>query len=313
MSTESDFQDKLKACIKMCIVYLEDLKVDRQLDADTFDSRSFQETMVCLGKILSHDATKFTLSCKPPRKPTDSVRMISEISNTLYRIMGFYNTIPNAIGKTYKICYRSIVRDMLNGVINLCSSFMDNEYVDAELKKKLSYMASTAVLWETCKEMESLPKDNKEAVIQSWKSIDATIKDAKKEVHEIVSGSTDKWDEDEDVMDLDEEELEVAKTCAKLVDMALFIMTKIERRCIRENPNPSIQWLDDIYNRAKVLMDETDILVSQIYDEDASFMREQIKHYIEVSKETVGLAKQAGADEHAEWFSMCENKYDSMV
>lgn len=62
MSTEEDFQgnaiyvcaqritdcvpiDKLKACCKMCVVYLEDLKKDRDVDMSDFNTVSFQETM----------------------------------------------------------------------------------------------------------------------------------------------------------------------------------------------------------------------------------------------------------------------------
>lgn len=62
MSTEDDFQgndssmsaqqdidqlltDKLKACCKMCIVYLEDLKKNRDVEMSDFNTVSFQETM----------------------------------------------------------------------------------------------------------------------------------------------------------------------------------------------------------------------------------------------------------------------------
>lgn len=62
MSTEDDFQgndspmsiqqdidqlltDKLKACCKMCIVYLEDLKKNRDVEMPDFNTVSFQETM----------------------------------------------------------------------------------------------------------------------------------------------------------------------------------------------------------------------------------------------------------------------------
>ena len=71
----------------------------------------------------------------------------------------------------------------------------------------------------------------------------------------------DQWDEEEDAMELDEEELEVAKTCAKLVDMAPFAMMKIESRCFRDNPHPSTEWLDEVYSKATELMEETDTLV----------------------------------------------------
>ncbi|KAG1240718.1 hypothetical protein G6F68_017389 [Rhizopus microsporus] len=90
----------------MCTLYLDELKEERKVTNDEFDTAGFQEKMVNLGKVLSHDATKFTLSCKPPRKVSDAIRMIQEVSNTVYRIVGFYNTIPDKVGKVFKNAYR---------------------------------------------------------------------------------------------------------------------------------------------------------------------------------------------------------------
>jgi hypothetical protein len=242
--------------------------------------------------------------------------MISEISNTLYRLVGFYNTVPNSSGIVYKDAYKSSTRELLSGVISLCSSFMskDNE---EETRKKVSFMVPTAALWDSCKDMIHLPKSNKEAVLNAWKSTTETLKDAKSEVHEIASGNDasegfDDNEEGDNETDLSEEELEMAKQCAKLVDMAVFVMQKIERRCIRESEQCSVRWLDDLYKAARKLVDETDVLVSQIYDEDVMTMKEEVKKYIEYSKEVVNIAKQHTTEEHADWFAMCENKYDSM-
>lgn len=241
--------------------------------------------------------------------------MISELSNTLYRLVGFYNTIPKSSGKVYKASYRSMVREVLYGIISLCSTFMTEE---SKKEAAPSFMVSTAAVWETCKEMELLPKSNKDAVLASFKTLQETIKDAKSEVHDIINGQDksegfDGGDSEDEATDLSEEELEVAKQCAKLVDMAVFVLQKINQRCIRENPNPSTLWLDDIFDLAQELIDETDVLVSQIYDEDVPTMKQQVAKYTEVSRKLVQLAKQQAAEEHAAWFAMCENKYDSMT
>ncbi|KAI8988398.1 Grap2 and cyclin-D-interacting-domain-containing protein [Mycotypha africana] len=318
MSTEEEFQAKLKACCKMCNVYLDDLKEDRKVEASSdFNTATFQQTMVNLGKILSHNATKFTLSCKPPRKPSDAIHMSGEISNTLYRIVGFYHTVPNSSGKLYKSAYRSLLRDILNGVISLCTSFMSEENKKETEKEqqqnKLPFMIPTAALWETCEEAMSdinLPKNNKEATLKAWKRLTETLNDAREEVHNIVAGQDkslgfdDNEDTDDERTNLNEEELEVAKQCAKLVDMAAFVMQKIERRCIKERAEMDVpvRWLDDIYEKLKDLVDETDVLVSQIYEEDCNTMKEEAKKYTRASIELVKLAKQCAPEEHTEWF-----------
>ncbi|KAG1168711.1 hypothetical protein G6F70_008966 [Rhizopus microsporus] len=294
MSTEEEFQ--------------EEIREERNVIDDKFNTVAFKDTMVNLGKVLSHDATKFTLSCKPPRKPNDAIRMIQEISNTVYRIVGFYHTIPVSAGKTYKTQYRLAVNELIQGVMSLCSNFLPEEH-------KISFMVPTAAIWDSCKELEKLPKNNQEAVILAWHELEGTLKDAKTEVHEIVAGEdrSEGFDDNEgsdDETELGQEELEVAKSCAKLVDMAVFVLQKIERRCLRNSE--SVTWLDDVYTAASQLVDETDLLVSQIYDEDAAYMKEQVKRYIEHSISLVKIAKQEAKGEHADWFAMCENKYESM-
>ncbi|CAO3617156.1 unnamed protein product [Mucor hiemalis] len=306
MATEEDFQVKLKACVHMCLGYYEDLKKDRPVE----------EKQWKIGKILSCNATKFSISCKPPRKPEDSAHMVSEVSNTLYRIVGFFNTVPSTCGKVYKDAYRSSCRELLQGIISLSSTFMSKENAE-ETRKQMSFMVPTAALWDSCKDMALLPKNNKQAVLNAWKILNETLKDAKSEVHEIIAGEDksegfDDNEEEDDETDLSEEEMEVAKQCAKLVDMTVFVMQKIERRCIRESENCPVQWLDDVYEHARKLVDETDILVSQIYDEDAVTMKEEVKKYIECAKKVVSIAKHNTTEEHLEWFSMCENKYESM-
>ncbi|KAI9282367.1 Grap2 and cyclin-D-interacting-domain-containing protein [Sporodiniella umbellata] len=293
----------------MLSLYLYELKQDRKISNEEFDTIAFKETTLNLGKILSHDATKLTLSCKPPRKVPDAIRMIQEISNTVYRVIGFFNTIPTEAGLNYKRAYQIVVNELLLGVASLCSNFMT--------EKNSSFMVPTAAIWDTCKDLENLPKDNKEAVLKRWNTIQANLKDAKSEVHDIVKGEDrsegyDNNEGEDDETDLGEEELEVAKTCAKLVDMTVFVMQKIERRCIRENKKAPVQWLDEVYASAEKLADETDVLVSQIYDEDAIYMKEQVKLYIECSRDLVAIAKRQAEGEHADWFAMCENKYDSM-
>ncbi|KAI8878969.1 hypothetical protein K501DRAFT_194638 [Backusella circina FSU 941] len=301
----------------MCFVYLDDLKVDRSADTKDFDTKEFQLKMANLGKILSHDATKFALACKPPRKPVDAIRMVSEISNTIYRLVGFYNTIPKEKGQGYRDAYKSSASDLLLGVISLCSSFMDKKN-EEETKKKLVFMVPTAALWDHCNEMTHLPKDNKEAVLGAWKSIQETLKDAQSEVHDIasgedISGGFDDEEEEEDKTEaLDEEELEMAKTCSKLVDMSMFVTQKIERRCVRENQNPPVEWLDLIYNKAKKLVDETDVLVSQLYDEEVETMKKEVEKYIKLAGDLVKTAKEQATPEHAKWFEICENKYATM-
>ncbi|KAG0174294.1 hypothetical protein DFQ28_002668 [Apophysomyces sp. BC1034] len=291
MASEEDFQAKLQACHVMCSTYLEDLKEERQVEGEEkFDSVKHQDTMVKLSKILAHDATKLTLACKPPRKPEDAIKMIQEISNTFYRIVGFHHTIPSEAGKIYKATYATMLRGLLQGAMSLCGSFMTT--------KPSSFMVPTAVLWETCKEMErSAPADNKVAVRRKWVSMRELVMDAKSEVLEIAEEETER---------------RAAKQCADLVSLTTLLFQKIERRSIPDSK--SMTWLDRVCESGQTVADEVDVLVSQLYDtEDDSIMHAPLLKFVDCVTELVDIVQEDAKDEHAKWFEMCMVKVNSIV
>ena len=245
-----------------------------------------------LAKVLSHDATKFTIACKPPRKPTDGIRMVDEMSNTFFRIVGFYNTIPASAGQQYRDTYRKAIRDLLMGALSLWHTFRDDD--DGK------FMVPTAALWETCKMMEtSLPANNQAAVIAQWKDMQATMEDAKQEVHDLAEG------QDEDI---EPEMKPVAAQCAKLVDLAVFVSTKIERRCLRQTKDVKI--CDQFYIKSSALADETDVVVSQLYDvDDPEEMRtKHIAAYVDCLCDLMAFAQKHTTEEHAKWFEVRREK-----
>ncbi|KAI9317023.1 hypothetical protein BX666DRAFT_135060 [Dichotomocladium elegans] len=276
----------------MCEAYMADLKVQRPVTDTAFDTEKMKDTVSKLAKVLSHDATKLTLACKPPRKPAEGIKMISEMSNTFYRLVGFYNTIPNTAGNEYKLQYRAAIRDALAGALALCQTFRTDQ----------TFMVSTAELWETCKAMETaMPANNQEAVLRKWKEMVVLMNDAKSEVHGLVSG--EEHDEDEEA--LDEDQVEVAKKVAKLVDLCILACTKIERRCIRE---VTAEACDAILELGIALGDETDVVVSQIYDADREEMKQHMNTYVSCALELIALAQKNTTEEHAKWFEMCKLK-----
>ncbi|KAI8144945.1 Grap2 and cyclin-D-interacting-domain-containing protein [Fennellomyces sp. T-0311] len=289
----------------MAETYLSDLKTERPVNDPEFDTKHMNDTIAKLSKVLSHDATKLTLACKPPRKPEDGIKMIDEISNTFFRLLGFYNTIPIQAGKAYKLAYRAVIRELLLGQISLCNSFSD--------KPKSGFMVPTAVLWETCKAMETqLPADNRAAVLKQWKSMQETLNDAKAEVHDVADGNGgggfDEEDEDEE---MSPEQIAVAKRCAQLVDLAVFICVKIERRCIKE---ADIELCDQLADAGHALANETDDLVSQLYDSDPETIRtKHIKAYVAKASALIQIAQKVSLpEEHEKWFEMCAKKLQEL-
>ncbi|OAD73841.1 hypothetical protein PHYBLDRAFT_186950 [Phycomyces blakesleeanus NRRL 1555(-)] len=314
MATEEDVQTKLKACCAMCMGYLNDLKDTPQIEeSKDFDSVKFKDTMAKLGQILSHDATKLTLACKPPRQPADAIKMIQEISNTLFRLLGFYHSIPISAGRAYLAAYTSLMRGVLQGTHTLCSTFSG----DAP-----TFMIPTAVLWENCAALGKSPKNNEEAVRKLWIGFEETLKDAKSEAREMLNEEEDE-DDFEDSEDSEEEEAKekptedqiaakkaITEKCVQLTDLTVLIYKKIEVRCLDLG---SIEWLDRVSEHGNNVVDETDVLISQLYEEDADAMTVFVNKHVKQCIDLVKIAQEVAKDEHAKWFEMCATKLETLT
>ncbi|KAI7872358.1 hypothetical protein BDF14DRAFT_1992525 [Spinellus fusiger] len=308
MATEQDVQNRLNACCTLCIAYLKDLKEPHQVDSPEFDPEQFKDTMGKIGQVLSHDATKLSLACKPPRKVEDAIQMVQELCNTLYRLLGFYHTIPTASGNAYRTAYSNLVRDILQGAHTLCTTFKG---------ESPTFMVPTAILWESCTALGKSPKNNEAAIRIQWDILQETLKDAKSEVHSIL-------EEEEEEEEKEKEETSTPKTqesieqqkaltlkCTQLVDLTVLIYKKIQLRCLVGDG--SVEWLDTLHQHAITVVDETDVLVSQLYEEDAESMPQHICAYVGHCLALVQIAQQVAKDENLKWFEMCAAKLESLA
>ncbi|ORZ26157.1 Grap2 and cyclin-D-interacting-domain-containing protein [Absidia repens] len=285
---------------------------------DFFDQAKLQDKMQKLCMILSHDATKLTLACKPPRKPEDASKMIDEMSNTLYRIVGFYYDIPSNHGNTptsintFRKAYRSMVDGLLRGTISLLISFMDKS---AAPTHSSPFMLSTAALWETCKSASSLPSDNQQAVANEWKLLMETLADAKNETDNMKSSADDHdnvataaIDDDffDDEMDLDlEVDPVVAKKCVSLVGLTQLLFQKIQKRCI---------FSDALMLEGEEVMELVDVMVSKAYDLDPEDMVPVMQDYVNKVDGLIQVALSASGQENdVVWFKMCATKLSTII
>ncbi|KAI8071619.1 hypothetical protein BC940DRAFT_252313 [Gongronella butleri] len=335
MTTEKHFQQKLQQTCKLLSGSLDDLhktsddlaQVQQSLAQcsvndtsskgsgkdsanDAFDSPGLQEKMKNLCLVLSHDATKFTLACKPPRKPQDATKMLEDINNTLLRTIGFFYDIPASAAtglKTYRKAYRMFVDSVLRSSISLLASFLDNEH-QLDASSSNSFMMSTAALWEVCKMAPAqLPRDNAQAVALEWKQLLETLADAKNEADEMSettdrdSGVISDGDEDSD-FDIEVDPV-IAKRCALLVALTRLLFQKIQKRCTMT---------DELLAHGKHIVEETDVLVSRAYDLEVDEMTAAMNEYIDTVRPLVNVAQQDADKENQAWFTMCLTKYEEI-
>ncbi|KAI9020083.1 hypothetical protein CLU79DRAFT_757083 [Phycomyces nitens] len=236
-----------------------------------------------------------------------------EISNTLFRLLGFYHSIPISAGRTYLAAYTTLVRGALQGTHTLCSTFSGDTP---------TFMIPTAVLWENCAALGKSPKNNEEAVQRRWIGFEETLKDAKSEAREMLNEEEDE-DDFEDSEDSEEEEARekpseeevaakkaITEKCAQLADLTVLIFKKIQVRCLDVG---KVEWLDRVCDQGNRVVDETDVLISQLYEEDAESMGLLVNKYVEQCIDLVKIAQEVAKAEHAKWFEMCATKLETLA
>ncbi|KAI8099269.1 uncharacterized protein BX664DRAFT_320889 [Halteromyces radiatus] len=342
MSNETDFQEKLQKGYNMLTsnlqeLYNKDMDDRRQLEQiqkdmakcqvkddstkeSSFDQDKLRDTMQKLCVILSHDATKLTLACKPPRKPQDAIKMVDEMSNTLYRIVGFYYDIPlngQYMINTYRKAYKTFIDRLLRGAISLLVSFMDSDRAAAcSSSSSSSFMLSTAALWETCKSASHLPANNQQAVAAEWKVLLETLDDVKNETNDMVprdgemnddhdSGiAADEEDEDDMAMDMDVDP-QVARQCVSLVGLTYLLFQKIQKRCT---------FSDSLLAQGKAVAEEVDVMVSKAYDLEPEEMVVVMQEYVNKVDSLIKVASNASNQENdSVWFNMCATKLSAII
>ncbi|ORX51310.1 hypothetical protein DM01DRAFT_1337357 [Hesseltinella vesiculosa] len=283
----------------------------KRADDQAFDSAALQEKMKKLCLVLSHDATKFTLACKPPRKPQEGLRMLQEFTNTMLRLIGFFYDIPAEASSdliAYRKAYKSLVDKLLRNSVSLLSTFLDDDH-RLDTGSSASFMLPTAAFWEVCKSSPAkLPKDNQQAVAFEWNDLLEILADAKKEAEEMGQ-STDKdsgviSDGDED-SDFDiEVDPSVAKRCVLFASLTRMLFQKIQKRC---------RLSDQLLKQGTIVTEETDVLISKAYDMEPSEMKQVMEHYITAVRKLIDVGQLASDEENKEWFTMCYAKYDEIL
>ncbi|KAF9419303.1 hypothetical protein BGZ76_004268 [Entomortierella beljakovae] len=253
-------QQKIRSLVEMAMSYRVDLKplsvpaVPETLDAlveqlnsklnindqqqnqqdqqeEAWDGESFGVKLANLGQLLSNDATKATLACKPPAEPKSVIAMVNAFGETCFRLAGFIDSIPVKVaGQTYKREIQSLANDIFFAVAGLMNEFLDikDEKVIQLQQQKLAvkpisdnnnnnpprsskpaaaagtdekddaYLMKAGIVWEACSNFEKASRSNRQAVAKKWGDIILTLEDASSEVQEMIDSNDSKKDDEDD-------------------------------------------------------------------------------------------------------------------
>ncbi|CAG8613535.1 10336_t:CDS:2 [Paraglomus brasilianum] len=297
----SDVQIKLRAFVEMLLAYLKQMNTPPTLKTADVDYKMVKEELSKLGTILMDNATRFTISCKPPCSTDAALLTIDNMANTLFRITGNVESLPLSSGKTLISEVRSCTAEILLSSAALANGFLETP-VQLEATRHGGYLVSTGLVWQACEVFKKLPGDNKEAVTKKWRhTCELTDED-------------DEWSAAESKMT--ESEKKVTGSCIILVKLTKMLLKKTLQRCIQsiEINSENNLWLDDILEKGTAIVTCIDDLGCNLYPpQNYQNVIAYARDFSLMSKELIKLAKLHATEEHMVWFNTCEEQFSKTL
>jgi hypothetical protein len=183
--------------------------------------------------VVEHESTKIGLlfanqskeeSADEEIKPDVANSALDAFHVSLIAFTAYVNAALTRASKSEGECYAKQVKTIGESVLKASASL-----IDAVGAKKDTVRSLTASVWEQCKSVEKLPRDGKDAVGKALMTHCRFIKDAKREIEEMLSegevendderkGDREKVEDDfgdviirEEIKDVDREVLKKAK------------------------------------------------------------------------------------------------------
>jgi hypothetical protein len=151
--------------------------------------------------VVEHESTKIGLLFANQSKESANEEIKPDVANSaldafhvsLIAFTAYVNAALTRASKSEGECYAKQVKTIGESVLKASASL-----IDAVGAKKDTVRSLTASVWEQCKSVEKLPRDGKDAVGKALMTHCRFIKDAKREIEEMLSEGEGENDEDED-------------------------------------------------------------------------------------------------------------------
>lgn len=146
---------------------------------DIFNKDTFWNDFIGATKLVSHEATKFCMMFNKKPWPTyeECESLITSIESTCLSLVTVFFSLPKTRGKTLHKEIRLYVYFIIRAVKELCS---------AAKHESTQPLHTVGNVWEKCEEVESLPKDNRDAVLALCQRQHDTIEDASLELMDAI-------------------------------------------------------------------------------------------------------------------------------
>ncbi|KAJ3278578.1 Cyclin-D1-binding protein 1 [Borealophlyctis nickersoniae] len=329
---KATLEKSLNQLIDQALLCVEELQKDPSVASSgtegTYDEEFLRKELVNASKVLSHNATKLSLTA--PSYSRDCPATVSEMSKCLLHTLAVVCSIPSSGGKTLSSLLRSTVSTLAIDVATLANNFLSSPR-DLNKIKGAGYLPSTGLVWKACEAVESLPMNNGGAVAEKVKANLRMVEDAILEVEEGLEAGDDAddggWDDllDDDEcggageMSWTESEKEYVRKCLIIIKATRLAMKKAIKGLEAGNAPLSGENLigsqDELARLCEACSREVDDLASTLADapipmRPASDMASAL---VRSATEFLQVAKSLSEPASAAWFGMCISQIEKVL
>uniref|UniRef100_A0A8C6SNU9 Cyclin D-type binding-protein 1 n=1 Tax=Neogobius melanostomus TaxID=47308 RepID=A0A8C6SNU9_9GOBI len=154
-----------------------------------FNLSNFWDTLKQAVKEVSQEATKVSLafSKAPLPSPQDAEKISDSIMKSVLTLSTVYYWLPKSQGVTLRRQVRGAVVEVLEGLTQLLDIIIKTPLESLSQEQ----LTSTGTVWSACDCIESMPKDNKAALLVVISREVGVVKDAIEEIEEALSEAED--------------------------------------------------------------------------------------------------------------------------
>ncbi|XP_020783085.2 cyclin-D1-binding protein 1 homolog [Boleophthalmus pectinirostris] len=295
-------------------------------DEAEFNLSNFWETLNQAVKAVSQEATKLSLAYSRPPLPSaqDGEKISDSILKSVLALSTVYYWLPKSQGVTLRRQVRDATVDVLEGLTQLLDVIISTPLESLSQDQ----LTSTGTVWSACDRFDSLPKDNKAALLVVISGEVGVIKDAIEEIEEALSEAQDPFgDILDDVIEgaeprgnqdtyWSEQDRRVIGPCQGLMKASAACLRKLTA-AVRSNADvngaQSLAQLDDLADVSKDISPGVDDLALCLYPPmDYNGVENNASKLASILKKVLNIIRSSHVCGEAEltWVQFLDNAVD---
>jgi hypothetical protein len=307
MQKEDDtaLQLKLQKLADFCTHVTQNLKSDSNASSKSFEYSKFIDDLIAKTKLLDESVTKFAVLCKAPPKIPESLSLTDSLHNQAKALCSLIQSVNEATAGHY---FWLKVKEASEGVFASLGAVAES-FLGEALHERQPQVISTRKIWDSCKILQAIPKNDAFAVVLVLQNSLELIDDAILEV-----GTANEWDEDEEqpkesdnnaslASDKDDEIMRLTRELIQ--GCYAFLKKSLIYSIEREDSTPeTVRWLDLYCREALKLEVLTDIVCTALFhpmDKDA--ICDGCRQMVQAIENLMNILKQELPDQNTCWMT----------